>query len=156
VGQQQLLLLVLATILVGFAILVGIDAYTRSQQQAAVDQMTTVALGIATDVQAYARKPDAYRRTNTTGSSALQIDFGELGSYPTNEATGDGDYVDDLATYSLNGHDTLPSGYDASACPGSSPVNTVEAYSTQYDVSVCIEIYGLSGSDLATGVVRGE
>jgi hypothetical protein len=48
--QQQLLLLVLASITVGLATLAGVQAFSQSQRQAAIDQITQQALEIAIDV----------------------------------------------------------------------------------------------------------
>ena len=70
-----------------------------------------------------------------------------------------GDHADPYATYSLNGHSTLPDGYNPGACPDDSPINTVEAYSRAHDVSVCVSITGPSAGrpeseGWAVGVVR--
>lgn len=155
-GQQQLLLLVLGTVIVGLAVVAGLEAYEQNQKQAAADHMTDVALRIASDVQAYAQRPPLYRSKNTTSNNELKVDFGELKQYSTNSASGDGDYVDDVATYSLNGNSTLPSGYDSSACPNNGSVNTVEAYSGAYNVSVCVGITGTSSKDVDIGVKIGS
>jgi len=50
-GQQQLLLLVLTTIIVALAAFAGIQAFSESQRQSAIDQMTQKALDIAIEVQ---------------------------------------------------------------------------------------------------------
>jgi len=155
-GQQQLLLLTLATIIVGFATLGGIQAFDRYRKQSTADHMKQVALEIAANVQVYARKSDLHRPANSTSSNPLVIDFGELGQYSTNGAAGDGDYEDDVAVYSLNGNDTLPGDYDADACPENGAVNTVEAFNDTYKVSVCVGIAGLTAADLETGVIMGE
>jgi hypothetical protein len=65
-----------------------------------------------------------------------------------------GDHVDPYATYSLNGHSTLPEGYTPDACANDSPVNTVEAYSWAHDVSVCVSITGMLANDLEAGVAE--
>ena len=56
-GQQQLLLLVLATVIVGLATVAGIQAFDQGQQQAATDALTQRAVEIATDIQAQDQKP---------------------------------------------------------------------------------------------------
>jgi hypothetical protein len=80
-GQQQLLLLVLTTIIVGMATLAGIQAFSESQRQSAIDHMTQRALDIAADIQEYAQRPEFMRRENTTadpGDSDLVVGFSEL------------------------------------------------------------------------------
>ena len=56
-GQQQLLLLVLATVIVGLATVAGIQAFDQGKSQAANDALTQRALSIASDIQAQANKP---------------------------------------------------------------------------------------------------
>jgi len=154
VGQQQLLLLVLTTIIVGLATVAGFNAYQESRKQSATDHITQKAIEIAMDVQVYARRPGTHRSENTTGDSDLVVDFGELSHYETDGSAHDGDHVDPYATYSLNGHSTLPEGYNPDACPENSSVNTVEAYSRAHDVSVCVSITGTTVDDLTTGVAE--
>lgn len=153
-GQQQLLLLVLVTLIVGLATVAGLNAYQESRKQSAIDHITQKAIEIAADVQIYARRPSMYRSENTTGDEDLVVDFGELSHYETDDSSYDGDHVDAYATYSLNGHSTLPEGYNSDACPDNSPINTVEAYSRAHDVSVCVSITDPSADDLTVGVGR--
>ena len=56
-GQQQLLLLVLATVIVGLATVAGIQAFDQGKSQAANDALTQRAVSIASDIQAQANKP---------------------------------------------------------------------------------------------------
>ncbi len=56
-GQQQLLLLVLSTVIVGLATVAGIQAFSENQQQAAVDALNQQVLEYATEAQAAASKP---------------------------------------------------------------------------------------------------
>jgi uncharacterized membrane protein YgcG len=58
-GQQQLLLLVLTTVIVGLAIVGGLEAFDQSQRRANQDALAQLAVEIATDVQATAQKPVA-------------------------------------------------------------------------------------------------
>ena len=58
-GQQQLILLVLATIIVGLAIIVGIRAYSENSNKAAVDAMMQDATRIANDAQSWHKRPAA-------------------------------------------------------------------------------------------------
>lgn len=55
-GQQQLLLLVLSTVIVGLATVAGIQAFSENQAQAAQDALTQRGTSISSDVQgAYGR-----------------------------------------------------------------------------------------------------
>ena len=59
-GQQQLLLLVLGIVIVGLAVVVGIQAFSENQAKANVDAMTNDAIRFASDSQAWALKPTAF------------------------------------------------------------------------------------------------
>ncbi|PSQ87537.1 MAG: hypothetical protein BRD42_01865 [Bacteroidetes bacterium QS_3_64_15] len=56
-GQQQLLLLVLSTVIVGLATVAGIQAFDEGQSQAANDALTQRAVSIASDIQGQINKP---------------------------------------------------------------------------------------------------
>ena len=157
-GQQQLLLLVLSTVIVGLATIAGVQSFNESQHQAAIDQMTQKALKIAVDVQTYAKRPAHMRLSNSTAGDddeELVVGFSELPKYETeDDGVGGDDYFTELAQYSLNGSSSLPEGYNDGACPDNDPVNTVNAYSEQHDVSVCVGIAGPSKDDLEAGVAE--
>ena len=153
-GQQQLLLLVLITIIVGLATVAGINAYQESEKQSAINHITQKSIEIASDVQEYAARPDYMRSENQTGETELVVDFSELKQYQTDDDQWSGDHMDPFATYSLNGHSSLPNGYNDDACPDNNPINTVEAYSQEHDVSVCVSITGTSVDDLNAGVAK--
>jgi hypothetical protein len=55
-GQQQLLLLVLATIIVGIATVVGIQAFSQNNIKSNADALMNDAVRIASDAQAWAQK----------------------------------------------------------------------------------------------------
>ncbi|MCS3831215.1 hypothetical protein GGP91_003316 [Salinibacter ruber] len=56
-GQQQLLLLVLSTVIVGLATVAGIQAFSENQQQATQDALTQRAISIGSDISAAANQP---------------------------------------------------------------------------------------------------
>ena len=56
-GQQQLLLLVLGIVIVGLAVVVGIQAFSENQKKANADALVMTAMRIASDAQAWLRKP---------------------------------------------------------------------------------------------------
>lgn len=57
-GQQQLLLLVLSIIIVGLAVVVGIDAFSENRIKANADALVGDAMRIASDIQVWALKPE--------------------------------------------------------------------------------------------------
>ena len=59
-GQQQLLLLVLGIVIVGLAVVVGIQAFGENQKKANADAMVNDAVRIASDAQAWKLKPAAF------------------------------------------------------------------------------------------------
>lgn len=156
-GQQQLLL-VLGAVIVGLASVGVLEAFEDGQRRSAIDHMTKKAVDIATDVQVYAQQPRMLRPKNTTATSGddedLVVGFSELQHYDAvSDGAGGDDYEDEVATYSLNGHNSLPDDYNPDACPGD-PINTVNAYSETHDVSVCVSITGTSADDLEVGVAE--
>jgi len=56
-GQQQLLLLVLSTVIVGLATVAGIQAFDEGQTQANQDAISQRALTIGSDIYAASQKP---------------------------------------------------------------------------------------------------
>ena len=75
-GQQQLLLLVLGIVIVGLAVVVGINAFSENRIKSNADAMVTDGLRIASDVQAWALKPTQFGGGNDgqagTGHGPLQ------------------------------------------------------------------------------------
>ena len=59
-GQQQLILLVLATVIVGVAIVVGIRAFTENSGKSNADALMQDAVRMANDAQAAVKKPDPF------------------------------------------------------------------------------------------------
>jgi hypothetical protein len=56
-GQQQLLLLVLSTVIVGLATVAGIQAFSENQAQASQDALVQRGTSIASDIQGLYGKP---------------------------------------------------------------------------------------------------
>jgi hypothetical protein len=77
-GQQQLILLVLATVIVGLAIVVGINAFSENSVKANYDAMMHDAMRIANDGQAWIQKPAQFGGPAT--SPASSEDFSGLTS----------------------------------------------------------------------------
>ncbi len=55
-GQQQLLLLILGIVIVGLAVVVGLQAFERNQEKAAGDAMVSDAMRMIADSQVWALK----------------------------------------------------------------------------------------------------
>lgn len=56
-GQQQLLLIVLGVIVIGIAILVGLDLFQANAVERSRDQVTLDVMALATNAMAYYKKP---------------------------------------------------------------------------------------------------
>lgn len=85
------------------------------------------------------------------GGGDLVVRFSELPPDDTeDDGAGDDDYSDQVATSSLNGHSSLPDGYNPDACPD----DGFNAYIEEHDVSVCVSITGTSADDLDAGMAR--
>jgi hypothetical protein len=85
-GQQQLLLLVLSTVIVGLATVAGIQAFSENQQQATQDALVQRATSIGADLMSAHNKPTQMGGTDLTdGTEASNPDIsGVLG---VNDAT---------------------------------------------------------------------
>lgn len=59
-GQQQLLLLVLGIVIVGIAVVAGIQAFSEGKAKAEQDAAVSDAMRIISDVQAWKLKPGAF------------------------------------------------------------------------------------------------
>jgi hypothetical protein len=72
-GQQQLLLLVLATVIVGLATVAGIQAFDENRNQAAADALSQKASSLAADVKAIAAKPQQIGGVDKESASTTEI-----------------------------------------------------------------------------------
>ena len=75
-GQQQLLLLVLGIVIVGLAVVVGIQAFGENQKKANADALVNDGVRIASDAQAWVLKPTAFGGGNGDFDG---VGFGDLG-----------------------------------------------------------------------------
>jgi hypothetical protein len=80
-GQQQLLLLVLGIVIVGLAVVAGINAFSENQERSTKDAIVNEAMRIATDVQAYKVKPGQLGGGGDSWPSTLE-DAGVSGDTP--------------------------------------------------------------------------
>ena len=81
-GQQQLLLLVLGIVIVGLAVVVGIQAFGENQNKANADALVNDGVRIASDIQAWALKPQAFGGPSSSGDFST-VDFAALGYQAT-------------------------------------------------------------------------
>ena len=150
-GQQQLLLLVLGIVIVGLAVVVGIQAFSENQKKANADALVMTSMRIASDAQAYLRKPPQFggapldgsgnRRTNFNGLSGI-ITLEALG-YPT--ATAGDPYVDVNGLYqvAVNG-DNLVISAGSATTSGAGDNNLV-----------CVTVGGVLVENIATAINPG-
>lgn len=162
-GQQQLLLLILGIVIVGLAVVVGINAFGEGRMKAAGDAVTADVLRIASDAQAWALKP--VQVGGGGGADALAA-LGVLGGmqtlgYPTVEESL-GSYYDNpngrftFSPISLCGTEpTIPSGNAPIVyLLGASYEGDVESVGPEdINVAVCVGIAGTSADDIGTVVI---
>ena len=95
-GQQQLLLLVLGIVIVGLAVVVGIQAFDENQRKANLDSLVNDGVRIASDIQTWSLKPSIF---GGPGASEDWTDatFVKIGY----TAEDDGTYVTPSGTFTL-------------------------------------------------------
>ncbi|MEM6783068.1 MAG: hypothetical protein AAF624_04960 [Bacteroidota bacterium] len=77
-GQQQLLLLVLSIVIVGLAVVNGIEVFEDSSEQALQDRRTTVMVDIAARIDAWRKTPSAMGG-GSGQANFFALTFGALG-----------------------------------------------------------------------------
>ncbi|NGP87996.1 hypothetical protein [Fodinibius halophilus] len=97
-GQQQLLLVILVTIIVGIATVVAINTFSAASDSANVDAVRNDLLSIASSAQQYYMKPEAL---GGGGNAFDGITANNLGGVP-------GDINSDTEIQNSNGTYTLP------------------------------------------------
>ena len=108
-GQQQLLLLVLATVIVGIATVVGIQAFSQNSAKSNADALMNDAVRIASDVQAWAQKAEPFGGPSTFGA-VDEATFGLIGYTSSTLDDGNDTTTDPNGFTNLNGSYTLASG----------------------------------------------
>ena len=97
-GQQQLLLLVLGIVIVGLAVVVGIQAFDENRQRANLDALVNDGVRIASDVQTWSLKPAVFGGPST-GEDWTDATFTKIGY----TAEADGTYETASGTFTLDG-----------------------------------------------------
>ncbi len=148
-GQQQLLLLVLGIVIVGLAVVVGIQAFSENQRKANADAMVTDGLRIASDCQAWDLKPGQF------GGSLVSEDLSDCTFDEIGFTNASGTYTNVNADYTLP--TSLPSGCTvAPTIPsGGTPLVYVHGVNTQTGNNVCVGIAGTQADDVGTTITFG-
>lgn len=104
-GQQQLLLLVLGMVIVGIAVVAGIQAFSEGQQKATRDAAISDAMRVISDAQAWKLKPAAFGGgANDTAADFDGISFQALGLDPADDAgTNNTNYETQNGCFTLSG-----------------------------------------------------
>jgi hypothetical protein len=148
-GQQQLLLLVLGIVIVGLAVVVGINAFSENRTKSNADALVTDGLRIASDIQAWALKPQQFGGGN--GLALNTVTFAQIG-YPTSGTTQTSLYDNVNGVFQLS---------TTNACTGTpTPESgTVQIYVNAENEStgnlVCIGVAGTSSDNIGTVVEYG-
>ncbi len=78
-GQQQLLLLVLGIVIVGLAVVLGIQAFAENQEKAEIDNFTTTGVGMAAEIIAHYHKPTAQGGAGGDAANLADLTISDLG-----------------------------------------------------------------------------
>ncbi|NNF04917.1 MAG: hypothetical protein HKN17_10675 [Rhodothermales bacterium] len=141
-GQQQLLLLVLGIVIVGLAVVVGIQAFTENMKKSNSDALVNDAIRIASDAQAWKLKPAAFGGgadvTGWTGFTLEQVGY----------STEDGDNGDCAAGEygNLNGCFTVAAG------AANVVITAVSLPDSDNDNQAVVTVTGTTPADISTAV----
>jgi hypothetical protein len=148
-GQQQLLLLVLATVIVGLATVAGIQAFEQGSQRANQDALTQTAVKIASDIQAKVKEPSQFGGYDGNLDDATDnITLEEMG-YETNSSNGSTsayETADGECAITAGGGNSGASPSNGSQVSGASGAIIVTCGSEDNSVSAGVE--GLNSEDI--------
>jgi hypothetical protein len=130
-GQQQLLLLVLGIVIVGLAVVVGIQAFGENQKKSNQDALVNDGVRFASDAQAWALKPAAFGGGSGSFTGLTWQDLG----YEISGTTYDNLNGTWLAPSIVSGTEVLFSGSN-----------------TQANNAVSIRVCGMRSQDIRTAV----
>jgi len=140
-GQQQLLLLVLGIVIVGLAVVIGIQAFDENQTNSTTDAMNNEIVRIASDIQTWSLKPQAFG--GPVGETGFEeVTFSDLGYGLT---TWDGD----ASAYStLTAHYRIAGGSTANCVAVQAISNDgVTAGTSNGDTSASLMSVRVTGAD---------
>ena len=78
-GQQQLLLLVLGIVIVGLAVVAGINAFDENQQKSSEDALTNEGFRLASDAKAWYNKPGQYDGGGNDPANISELEWQDIG-----------------------------------------------------------------------------
>jgi len=99
-GQQQLLLLVLAAIIVGISVVVGMNMFSESSDQANIDAIRQDLITVSSQAQAWYKRPSMM---GGGGNQFTGLDFTKM-SFPSDSTTNS-----DKTAHNVNGSYELTS-----------------------------------------------
>lgn len=143
-GQQQLLLLTLGIVIVGLAVVAGIEIFSENRIKANADAGVLGGLRIVTDCQVWALKPGLLGGMPANQTLA-DCSFDRIG-YPSSGGT----YTNVDGMYTLSG--TLACSTAPSIPSGNTPFIYVNFTNDETEVNVCIGISGTLVVDIGTEV----
>ncbi|MDQ7040932.1 MAG: hypothetical protein Q9M35_08320 [Rhodothermus sp.] len=103
-GQQQLLLLVLGMVIVGIAVVAGIQAFSEGKAKADRDAAVSDAMRLISDIQAWMLKPKAFGGGGDSGDWS-NVSFQAIG-IPSSSLDNNGRYLTLNGCYALSGNTT--------------------------------------------------
>ena len=153
-GQQQLLLLVLATVIVGLATVAGIQAFEQGQTRANQDALTQNAVKIASDIQAKAKEPSQFGGGDGTLDSDWKIselgyDASASASLLDNNGNGDGVYSTSAGECTVGSGKVGPS----SGSGASEPTGSIFVSCASESNHVVVGVNGTDPSQINTNAV---
>ena len=155
-GQQQLLLLVLGIVIVGLAVVVGINAFSENRTKSNADALVTDGLRVASDIQAWALKPAQFggKPSDKTLKDLPTLDPGgfDLIGYPNSSGTYTN--VNGKFAFSDPGVTGVTCTAPASVPSGKALTDGVSIYAYNEETKNCIviAIAGTSADDIGTRV----
>ena len=140
-GQQQLLLLVLGIVIVGLAVVVGIQAFGENQSKANADALVNDGVRLASDAQAWKLKPQAFGGgADAAGFTGLSL--AQLG-YDNPYSNLNGTWTSTVTSVTVNGT-TEANGFQIVGC------------SEDNDNQVTVNVAGTTSELISTAVVTGS
>lgn len=133
-GQAQLLLIVLGVVLVGIAIIAGIQAYDTNNKKASLDAQVHDLVRMASDTQVWAQKPVQFGGP-ATYSDMTNANFTVIGY----DGDSDTQFTNSNAVYT----------WAAGATP------TISGLNDDLDTYSVVIICGIQDTDILTAVAQG-
>jgi len=131
-GQQQLLLIILGTIIVAIAIVVGINMMGSASEQANLDAVRVDLMSIGTSAQGWYSKPTMMQGG---GNSFQGIEFTKF-SFPADSVASDGSWAENQnARYTIDAGNSNATQFVVDADPAQSD-STLSVTVTQGNVAI--------------------